>query len=341
MPTAKRPTIDDVASLAGVSRAAVSKVLRGAYGTSVDMKNRVQDAIAALGYRPQLAARAMRGRTFTIGVVLPDIRHGAAADQYAGIVERLSRTAYDVISAVGIGFDNNNRHLLDELVGRKADGLILLASHLPSELLAEVARDTPLVAVDRYERGKDFDTVNGDMRRSARLAVEHLAALGHERIAFVGRNGHDQQCGAVAQYAAAYTREMVRAGLQSSSRIFQRPETPTGAAALVDELLDYAATAVVASGDGICLELMSVLERRRKKVPRLMSLVGFGNSRVGAHDRLRLTSIDVPGRMVGSVAADLLLERLEGRRSRAHRLIQPGIFIRRSTAAPPVRVQRN
>jgi len=71
----KRATIQDVADAAGVSRAAVSKVLRNAYGLSADMKAKVEAAMLQLNYRPQTAARGLRGKTYTLGIVLPEFRN--------------------------------------------------------------------------------------------------------------------------------------------------------------------------------------------------------------------------------------------------------------------------
>src|SRR5918999_2692014 len=93
----RRATISDVASHAQVSTTAVSKVLRNAYGVSPAMRDRVKAAIAELGYRPHAAARAMRGRTFTVGVLLPNIRNPFFPDIVDGVTEQVAATGYQVI----------------------------------------------------------------------------------------------------------------------------------------------------------------------------------------------------------------------------------------------------
>src|SRR5262245_29013642 len=93
----RRVTVVDVARHAQVSTTAVSKVLRNAYGTSPAMRAKVQAAITELGYRPHAGARAMRGQTYTIGVMLPDLRNPFFPDILDGLTEALSDTAYQVL----------------------------------------------------------------------------------------------------------------------------------------------------------------------------------------------------------------------------------------------------
>src|ERR1044071_5321401 len=97
----RRATIVDVARHAGVSTTAVSKVLRNAYGASPAMQAKVRAAIDELGYRPSAAARGLRGQTYTIGVMLPDLRNPFFADILDGITDQLGDTDYQVLLAPG------------------------------------------------------------------------------------------------------------------------------------------------------------------------------------------------------------------------------------------------
>src|SRR5688572_23182155 len=99
--TPRRVTIADVASRANVSTAAVSKVLRNAYGASPAMQARVRQAMAELGYRPHAAARGMRGQTYTIGAMIPDVRNPFFPEIIEGIAEHLSDTEYRVLLGPG------------------------------------------------------------------------------------------------------------------------------------------------------------------------------------------------------------------------------------------------
>src|SRR5580704_2693700 len=132
---ARRITIADVARHAGVSTAAVSKVLRNAYGVSADMNERVQSAIAELGYRPHAAARGMRGRSFTIGLLLDTIRNPFFGDFLDGVTDALAKTDFQVlVGSAGFSAESQSR-VADAMIDRAMDGLILIA---PSMSRAQV-----------------------------------------------------------------------------------------------------------------------------------------------------------------------------------------------------------
>src|SRR5918992_4435221 len=118
----RRTTITDVAGHAQVSTTAVSKVIRNASGVSPAMRERVNAAIEELGYRPPAAARAMRGRTFTIGVLLPDLRSPFFAELIDGLTEHLTDTAYQAIMMQGGTTHQAERRAIDALGGRQGGG---------------------------------------------------------------------------------------------------------------------------------------------------------------------------------------------------------------------------
>src|SRR6476660_7940118 len=128
----ERVTIRTVAKDAGVSVAAVSKVLRDAYGVSEALRSKVQASMQKLGYRPHAAARGMRGQTYTLGILLPDLRNPFFADIMAGINEALVRTQYQPLLGVGESAPTTEHAVIDAMVDRQMDGLILIAPRLLS-----------------------------------------------------------------------------------------------------------------------------------------------------------------------------------------------------------------
>ena len=140
----KRVTITDVARHAGVSTAAVSKVLRNAYGVSAAMREKVGAAIAELNYRPHAAARGMRGRTYTIGVLLDNIRNTFFADILDGVRDTLQDSEYTVmVGAAGFGAEAQSK-TTRAMVDRQMDGLILIAPGSPrAEVLATAPDRAP------------------------------------------------------------------------------------------------------------------------------------------------------------------------------------------------------
>src|SRR4051812_37692389 len=187
----RRVTIVDVARHAGVSTTAVSKVLRNAYGASPQMQTRVRAAIEELGYRPSAAARGLRGQTYTIGVMLPEIRNPFFADVLDGVTEHLNGTDYQLLMAQCCNDEKGEARVTDAMIDRSMDGVILIAPVSSRQHLQRVARTVPTVVVGRHGSSPDYDTVTDDDFTGAGLVVAHLAALGHRRIAHIEHHETD------------------------------------------------------------------------------------------------------------------------------------------------------
>src|SRR6185436_17130317 len=123
--------------------AAVSKVLRNAYGVSPAMQERVRAAIAELGYRPHAAARGMRGQTYTIGVMVPDIRNPFFAEILDGLAQRLQGTDYQVLIARGCNGEAAEVRVTDAMIDRSMDGIVLIAPISTRGHLEDVAAAVP------------------------------------------------------------------------------------------------------------------------------------------------------------------------------------------------------
>jgi transcriptional regulator with XRE-family HTH domain len=186
---ARPATIRDVAERAGVSRAAVSKVIRNAYGVSASMRREVEAAIAELDYRPRTAARAMRGASFTLGMEIPQIGNEFLSLVIEGAADALAGSEYQLIVAP-IRVASQGDRTLRGLVDRQMDGIIAVSPRVSSEWLADLARSTPLVMVGRHDVSAHYDTVAGADEAGANEVMTHLIELGHRRIAFLTLDHH-------------------------------------------------------------------------------------------------------------------------------------------------------
>src|SRR5215475_7571804 len=139
----RRVTIVDVARHAQVSTTTVSKVLRNAYGASPAMRARVRQAMAELGYRPHAAARGMRGQTYTIGVMLPDIRNPFFADILDGVNDHLTGTDYQVLLGRGYNGEDAEARVTDTMLDHQMDGVILIAPVSSRRRLEHIAGTAP------------------------------------------------------------------------------------------------------------------------------------------------------------------------------------------------------
>ena len=209
----KRPSISDVALEAGVSRAAVSKVIRNAYGVSPAMRKRVEAAIDQLGYRPRIAARAMRGASFTIGFEIPHMGNDFFRRVVEGASTSLSASGYQLIIAPGLGYLSGTS-VIDALVDRQVDGIIVDLRRRIRGLAGSLAESVPLVHLGSHDQSRGYDTVTNDDAAGTNLVMDHLLGLGHQRIAHLTVSTLTDRAPHAVRLQA-YRQRMQRAGYSS------------------------------------------------------------------------------------------------------------------------------
>ncbi|MFE5242630.1 MULTISPECIES: LacI family DNA-binding transcriptional regulator [unclassified Streptomyces] len=333
-------TITDVARHAGVSTAAVSKVMRNAYGVSPAMQERVKAAIAELGYRPHAAARGMRGRTYTIGVLLDNVRNAFFADILDGIRDELRRSEYTVlIGAAGFAPDEQAR-TIRSMVDRQMDGLILIAPGTSREEVLATAASTPTVVLGHHDGSDTHDSVVDADDIGAGLVVDHLVSLGHRDIALVsapGTKANQWRRTPEIVLTDGYLEAMERHGLAEHARVLHAAYSDEGGFKAGMTLLtaENPPTAVMTGADVAALGIYRAAHELGLRIPDDLSLVGYNNTALAALATVQLTSVDQAGHMMGSTAARMLIERVEGRRDRAMQTtMTPRLVTRGSTAQP-------
>ena len=333
-------TIRDVARVAKVHPGTVSRALNAETRALVNQEtaDRVMRAARQLGYRPNPIARGLKtNRSYTIGVLIPDITNPLFPPILRGIEDRLDDAGY---TSLIVNTDNDaerERSHLEAMRARQVDGLISATARLDRELLSDVAAGgTPLVLVNRSLEDGSVPAVTVNDRQGIRLAVEHVARLGHERIGHVAgpqniSTGHRRHLGFVEAMGAA--------GLEVPSEYvrFSVSFIEQEGARACAELLDAAPelTAIVVANDLLAVGCYDTLEARGLRCPDDISIVGFND--MPFVDRLRppLTSVRVPQREIGTVAADLLPQRLgDGSQSAREILLEPTLVVRGSTGPP-------
>jgi LacI family transcriptional regulator len=330
---ARAATISDVAAVAGVSRAAVSKVLRDAYGVSDSMRERVTAAMDELNYRPRLAARAMRGRTFTIGIEIPDFRNQFFTRVLEGALLALEDTRYQVVIAPAERGSRHGLRAIEALVDRQVDGVIAVAPRATTEALGRIAAQTPVVMFGRHDMSDAYDTVAGDDLEGARLAMQHLIDLGHTEIAHLTLpESHLPSHSPQGIRRQVYSRMMSEHGFAERALILHTDEGQDAAHDVLEAALqgDWAATAIFAAHDELAIGAL----RATAELHRRISVVGYDDVPIAAHPGIGLTTIHQPGTEMGGRSIQLLLERLDGRTEAVHELFEPQLFARSSTAAP-------
>ncbi|MEU1667512.1 LacI family DNA-binding transcriptional regulator [Streptomyces sparsogenes] len=336
----RRVTITDVARHAGVSKSAVSKVLRNAYGVSPAMRERVSSAMAELDYRPHAAARGMRGRTYTIGVLLDNIRNAFFADILDGVNTELRDGDYQVlIGAAGFAEEDQTK-LARALVDRQMDGLILIGPGFPRAEVLRTAATVPTVVIGHHDVAEEHDSVVDADALGAGLVVDHLVALGHRRIALTstaGNRGSGWTGTPERVQRRGYHEAMRRHGLEDLARVAMTAFSEEGGYRAGMELLASAErpTAVFAGADVAAMGVFRAARELGLRIPEDFSLVGYNNTAVAALAPVRLTSVDQAGGLMGATAARLLLERVEGRTRSVLMTVSPTLVHRDTTGPPP------
>lgn len=331
----RRVTLKDVAKHADTSVMAVSRVARGTAGVRPDMRERIQAAMEELGYRPNAVARGLRGRSYTLGVILAGIRYVVFPD----LLEVTSATGGAAGYETMIGTAPTGAAMLrvaQGMIDRGIDGIVLDAPQLSEPELVKLADEVAILVISRYVESANYDVVNSDNAAGMRMVVDHLVGLGHERIAHLARKlPVDPDAVRVETVRANAYRDAMRAhGLRPIIETVPSPDVHDNAYRGGLLLLDRARrpTAIAAGSDWAALGIMDAAAERGLRIPEDLSLTGFDNTETAALAPISLTSIDHSGTLLGETAGRLLVERIEGRREPVHALIPVSLTVRASTA---------
>jgi DNA-binding LacI/PurR family transcriptional regulator len=325
--------MEDVAREAGVSRALVSLVMREQPNVSEARRARVLQAAERLGYRPNAMARSLASRrTKTVGVVLDDLRNPFFAEIAGGVEELASELGYQMLISAGGRQARRERAALATLLEYRVDGVILVSPRMQVSDIRAAASEAPVVMVSRRVRGVDADFVVIDESHGVELVLNHLVALGHERITHV-----DGGPGAGGpQRRSAFLRGMERRRLGAAAAVIPGDFTEEAGASAARELLAGPAlpTAVFAANDLVAAGLLGGLDQAGVDVPGDVSIVGYDNISLAHLAHVSLTTVHQPRSAMGQMALNLLLDRIDGRRDSIVRVVEPSLVVRTTTAPP-------
>jgi DNA-binding LacI/PurR family transcriptional regulator len=326
----RRPTLDDVAERAGVSRTLVSLTLRGLAGASEETTRTIVQAASDLGYVPDAAARNLaRKSSQSIGVMLNDMHNPFFADVVGGLQTRLLESGYHILMGVGEGL-RLERSVLDTFLSYRMEGAVLIGPEVREREIESLGRAMATVIIGRRVRTDAVDVIVSDDHKGAMLAVQHLFDLGHRDIAHL--DGASIPGGGNAR-RRGYVDAMRRLGLEKHVRIAGGGFTLRHAADGIDQLVrKQRPTAVFAANDLVALGAMERLSELGLSTPGDVSIVGYDNTSIAAQRRVGLTSIDQPRIEIGELAAALLQERFAGRTEASRHVLTPKLVERDSTS---------
>lgn len=325
--------MDDVAAAAGVSKGAVSKVIRNAYGVSPAMRLRVESAIEELGYRPRIAARAMRGASFTLGFEIPQLGNDFFTQVMQGAAAELEGSGYQLIIAPGSGA-MKGAPVLDALIDRQVDGIIAISPEVAPEWLERRGEQVPIVLLGRHDQSQSYDTLTNEDQLGATLVMDHLFGLGHERIAHLTVRSAAEVPESLLPHPirrGVYERAMTERG-HVPSVAYSGPLEPEAFRASMGLLTaPDRPSAIFAANDTLAIGAL----RARAELgltSEEVSVAGYDNIDLAANPIISLTTVDQFGVESGRKAVQLLMERIkEGREAPDHYSITPELRIRSST----------
>jgi LacI family transcriptional regulator len=344
----KPPTIIDIARVAGTSKSTVSNVLRGRVHVEPATRARVLKASEELGYRINIAARHLRQRPRVLGVVVGDLRNPFDAEMAAFIEQAATAASYTILLVTTNGSAERERERLEVLLEHRVAGVLFVSFSGDASVLSTIAPDTPWLFVSC--RGSGGASISVDEREGARLAVEHLAALGHRRIAYVSTTLAHQPLMDTARHAS-YRRAMKGLGLETRGLPGMRLKAgeDTSAEAVHSRLRALLAdpdrpSAVYAASDFTAVEVMDAADAIGLRVPRNLSIVGFDDIALAGLERIALTTVAQPTTQLAEHAVRLALGQIDLGVSGADVSLAPRLVVRGSTArdrgaAPPSRAR--
>jgi LacI family transcriptional regulator len=340
-----RPTIQDVANLAGVHPATVSRALdpRLEGRIAAPTAERVRQAAQRLGYVPDPVARSLRSRrSAAIGVIVPDLANPVFPPIVAGIEDALAEAGYVTLIANTGNDPVRERDRVTALQARRCDGYILASVTLdgtaaaPLISAAQLTAGSPVVLVNRETDGASLPSVGSDDRAGVRAALAHLAGLGHRVIAHLTG---PPNLSVVRTRAEAFRSSAEHLGLDPARLTVRHCPALTAAdardAALTLLADDPASTAILAGNDLMAMGCYAAAQQLGRSCPGDISIIGYNDMPSVEWWRPALTTVRIPQYDIGREAARLLLERIGGDPSQpARQILLPVSLIVRSSTAP-------
>jgi LacI family transcriptional regulator len=335
-------TIKDVAREVGVHPSTVSRALdpaqRGRLGEPIVA--RVLEAAERLGYRADAAAASLRsGRSRLIGIIVPDIANPVFSPIISGLERTLSARGYALIVADQPPDRSEQPDILQMLVARRVDGLVLANVSLRDDAVERCLRwQVPVVLVNRAESAGRVPSVVSDDVAGMRLAVEHLVGLGHRAIVHVAG---PQSLSTGSLRRRGFVEAMRAAGLRIGDRDIAEAAAFTREAGLPAARMLLArrpdATAVVAANDLLALGVYEALREQGRRCPEDVSVIGHNDMPLVDMVSPALSTIRISHREMGERTGELLLEMIGGVCAATPQIVTRPVLVARGSTAPLIK----
>jgi LacI family transcriptional regulator len=330
----EKPTIFDVAQLAGVSTSTVSRTVNGHAGVSPELRARVLEAIGKLGYDQDYMARGLATRTSTtIGLIVTDIRNPAYAELIRGAEAEANSRGYDILFCNTAESAEKEASYMKTLRRHRVAGIVISATRMNDEHIVALVREgTPFVLVNKYMPDLNCPCVRTDTALGARLATSHLLERHHRRILLLNgppasQSAQLRQQGYLEAFAACDAPVDVQLMRSCQPSI-------DGGYSGITECLDagLSFTAVFAYNDLVAVGVLDALRDRKIEVPGTIAVASFDDTILASHTSPPLTSVHQDMDLLGRAAVKFLLDVVQGEpMTPRHTVLEPTLVIRESS----------
>ena len=324
--------IKDVAKLAGVSTATVSRAMTHPEKVSEKTRKKVELAVAEVGFSPNVIARNLRrSESKTIVVILPDIANMFFADIVRGIQFIASKNGYKVLLGDSVHTIEQAKSYIDLVKTKQADGIISLTAELPNEV--KNGSTIPLVMACEYFEDFPYPTVRVDNYVAAKNAVDYLLDIGHQRVACITGPMDNPICVARER---GYRQSLKEATISFDAKAVESGDFSfeSGYCAFHRLYHQYRMTALFCFNDMMALGAMRAAFEHGINVPKQLSIVGFDDLPFTEYTTPQLTTIRQPQNKIGETAMQTLIHILQGKPTVQDNVLPIQLLVRSSTAAP-------
>jgi LacI family transcriptional regulator len=337
MPVRMPVRMKDIANDLGLSIVTVSKVLRDHPDISAETRDRVLKRMKEVNYRPNLAARALvTGRTYSIGLVVPDLVHPFFGEVAKGMSRILRKKGYNLVISSSDEDPELEQHEVDQLLARRVDALIIASAQLDGEMFRRIEeQQTPYILIDRKISDLNANFVGVDDTAAGRLATAHLIEKGRRRIAHIGGPCVSTATGRLDGYRRALAAAKIAFNPDYVITRGQRDDASdrSGYEAMRKFLaLSPLPDGVFCYNDPTAMGAMDAILERGLRIPEDIAIVGCGNVRYAGFLRVPLTTIDQQSEEIGDRSAKLALTQIDAKGAGRVKtmLLEPKLIVRQS-----------
>lgn len=328
-------TIKDVAKIAGVSAATVSRVMNGTKPVNPETQQKVLQAIEKTGFKRNAAARSLVVRKSNLlGVLIPDISNIYFVDLIKGIDAESHYYGYNIIVTDFSCDEQREIESLNLLLEKGVDGIIFTAHNTVKKSMEDIINNSgiPFVSLNRVY--KNAMSIRVDNYKESYDAVMYLIGLGHRHIGFISGSFEDTASG--IERLKGYRQALTDGGIQySNSLVCEGDYTYKSGYNAAEKLLisNKGISAMFAANDEMAFGAMALIEDKGMKVPQDISLIGFDDISYSSYIRPRLTTVHQPIYEIGELAAKMLIKYVNKEKIEENDVVlKGGIVVRDSTA---------